>query len=157
MTTIQVGGQNQLATEGQQFMQALLDSGWEQKDVEEVAPAWGVCQADITTWAGMTEDGQIDHAECEVRTAITAAMSAHILEHRAKVSTPAILKATPEQLEEYATWYESELRTKYQQMQEIVETTRGEHHDNPTWLKLFADFHRLAGYAWECKRRMGTM
>lgn len=156
--SVTVNGYQQLATEGQQFLHALADAGWPPEDVERTAAAWGVLQNDVIVWKAKWEEEQsIDREECEILTAITAAMSAYVLEHHATVNTPAIANATPEQLEEYAEWYDSELRTKYERMNKIITQSKGQHHDDCTYLKLFADFHRLAGYAWQVRHRLGEL
>jgi hypothetical protein len=125
-----------------------------ERQKEDVFGALTVAHADLYTWSEQEREGRIDYAESYFRVAFTAAWACEVIHHRATVSTPEIINAADDVLEEWAQWYESEARRVHGEMVEIEGTT-SDVAKHAGWALLNAQFHRFSWLWWQCARRIG--
>lgn len=144
-----------LTSDGQQFIQAFKDAGWNDEELTSLARAWNVAQTDLQAVIG-TNTPTDPHLE-EIRTGIIAAQMNAAIMSRFKPSTPAITNATPHQLLGFIDYYETELDRIYRDMIAAQKAhPQGKTVSNPEWESLWAQFTRLAGFLWECMEVSGT-
>lgn len=146
--------QKELAPVEQQFLSELKAVGWSDEEVRELGRAWAIANQDIEAVTGRAH---ADPLEQEVRTAIIAAQINHAINVRMRVSTPAILSATPEQLLEWIDYYHSEADRLYRTAVDAqLSHPEGRAHGNPAFDEAFTQFHRICGFLWECNETAGV-
>ena len=143
-----------LAPVEQQFLHELKATGWNDNEIRELARAWAVANADIEAVVGKTEH---DPLQQEIRVAIIAAQINHAINVGMRVSTPAILSASPEDLLEWIDFYHGEADRLYRAAVEAQTThPEGRAHGNPVFDEAHAQFHRICGFLWEANEQAGV-
>lgn len=138
------------------FLDSLTATGWTDLEAQEIARQLQVAESEIDMWAGLDDAANAEqHLKSEISIAIIAAGIEQSLLKRGHVETPAILKATSEQLLEFIDAYYASLDAAYREMVEIHKITE-KTWANPRWCELRAQFDRQAGYLWECELRAGV-
>lgn len=130
-----------------EILDTLKDTGATLDEIRSIARAWEVTITELNTWeahlqaANPTETNQI-----EANIAKLAAGMERAIHNRGRVTTPAILEATPEQLTDWIEYYDHELDQIYPTLATLTSSEL---------LEARNEFDRLAGYLWECKTQSG--
>jgi hypothetical protein len=142
-----------------EFLDSLADTWNDPEAAARVGKAWGILEEEVTAWAALhATDQLITEDELWYRTALTAAMSVHVLETGAAITNEAILTAPDDDLEAWAETYEERTRTHHAELQKQEERAGAADIDrwkHVAWAKALAAFQEEAAKLWQTQRRLG--
>lgn len=130
-----------------EILDTLKNTGATLEEIRATARAWEITITELNTWEAQLQAANPTEAQrIEANIAKLAAGMERAILNRGRVTTPAILQATPEQLTDWTDYYDHEL----DQLYPTLATLTGDE-----LLEARNEFDRLAGYLWECKTQSG--
>lgn len=153
----------------------ILDSiaaQYSPQEFESVAKTLGYTNKELAAYRQSEADGRITAYEARCLTDILAYKVTGMFRNHAAVSTPAILQAGDEELNEFRDWYVSEARRLIDEMSELEkeievgkttvmfegeQITVNQFADHPGWAVRRSQLERVCELLWQVETRLGLM
>jgi hypothetical protein len=154
----------EVQSEATQFLDALYsvyeEENLSKTELEAVARAWGLSMREYTTWleykfAWEKDWGDTPHPDLEFEVYFICEKFTEMLYNRATLSTPEIMYATPEQLEEWKAFYLQDARERFDENCQLQMKYEKPWEHSTVWAENWMTIKRQAYYVFQIERRLG--
>lgn len=145
-----------LSAASTEILDHLAANGYTELELHNTALTLNYTEAQLAEYARGETSGDMTTEEVYYGTRLAAAMAEQVIMHKATVNEPSILKATPQQLREYESFYPDVLTEIWEEIRALEDTIQtGDFSGSPKWCVLEAKFRRIAGFLWQTRERLG--